>query len=221
MNIEPCVRLGIRISPKISEKPADNRNNRPPNVTLLTVSSSQNVISADLVTCHAPRKRSIQVIPTGAVSALRDTTRSLITGSSAFADDDRTASALRQWRIIARIDRVREVFLLRPIPELADVLVGLDGLVPEFQAVFGAFGANAADVEIADHVAEMIELERPARRVGEAHRLERRHELLLVGGVAGRLQRRFDHLAIDIEQPRILARYGVVVLQHAVDEALV
>jgi hypothetical protein len=44
MNIEPCVRLGMRISPKISEKPADKRNNRPPKVTLLTVSSSQNVI---------------------------------------------------------------------------------------------------------------------------------------------------------------------------------
>ncbi len=60
MNIEPCVRFGIRISPKISEKPAESRNNRPPNVTLLTVSSSQNVISADPVTCHAPRRRSIQ-----------------------------------------------------------------------------------------------------------------------------------------------------------------
>ena len=44
MNIEPCVRLGIRISPKIRENPADNKNNRPPNVTLLTVSSSQNVM---------------------------------------------------------------------------------------------------------------------------------------------------------------------------------
>ena len=41
MNIEPCVRFGIRISPKISEKPADNRNNRPPKVTLLTVRISQ------------------------------------------------------------------------------------------------------------------------------------------------------------------------------------
>ena len=44
MNIEPCVRFGIRINPKINEKPADSRNSRPPNVTLLTVSSSQNVI---------------------------------------------------------------------------------------------------------------------------------------------------------------------------------
>src|SRR5215831_1097595 len=46
MNSEPCVRLGIRISPKIREKPADSRNSRPPNVTLLTVSSTQKVIAA-------------------------------------------------------------------------------------------------------------------------------------------------------------------------------
>src|ERR1700689_2971311 len=90
-----------------------------------------------------------------------------------------TVSALRQRRIVARIYRMRQILLLRPIPELADVLVGLDGLVPEFQAVFGAFGADAADVEIADDVAEVVELERAARRVGEAHRLERGHELFL------------------------------------------
>ena len=44
MNSDPCVRFGMRISPKISEKPAANRNNRPPKVMLLTVSSSQKVI---------------------------------------------------------------------------------------------------------------------------------------------------------------------------------
>ena len=41
MNSEPCVRFGMRINPKISEKPADNRNSSPPNVTLLTDSTSQ------------------------------------------------------------------------------------------------------------------------------------------------------------------------------------
>ena len=46
MNSEPCVRFGMRINPKISEKPADSRNNRPPNVMLLTVSSSQKFMSA-------------------------------------------------------------------------------------------------------------------------------------------------------------------------------
>ena len=42
MNSEPCVRFGMRISPKISEKPADSRNSRPPKVTLLTARISQN-----------------------------------------------------------------------------------------------------------------------------------------------------------------------------------
>src|ERR1700692_425198 len=122
-----------------------------------------------------------------------------------------TRSALRQRRIIARINRMREVVLLRPIPELADVLVGLDRLVPDLEPVFDALGADLADVEVADDVAEMVELERPARRLGESDRSQRRHEFLFVLGVAGRLQRRFDHLTIDVEQPGILARYGVVI----------
>ena len=35
----------MRIRPKISEKPDASRNNRPPKVMLLTVSSNQKVIS--------------------------------------------------------------------------------------------------------------------------------------------------------------------------------
>ena len=46
MNSEPCVKFGIRISPKIREKPADNRNSNPPKVTLLTASTSQKLIAA-------------------------------------------------------------------------------------------------------------------------------------------------------------------------------
>src|SRR6516164_10750001 len=133
MNIEPCVRLGIRISPKISENPADSRNKRPPNVTLLTVSSSQNVITAALPL--------------------------------------RTRSALGQWRIIARIDRMREILLFGPGPELTDVLIGFDGLVPELEPVFGTLGVDPPDVEISDHVVQMIELQRPAWRIGQADRL--------------------------------------------------
>ncbi len=45
MNSEPCVRFGMRISPKISEKPADNRNSNPPNVMLLTANTSHNVMT--------------------------------------------------------------------------------------------------------------------------------------------------------------------------------
>ena len=44
MNSEPCVRFGMRISPKISEKPADSRNKSPPKATLLTASMIQRFI---------------------------------------------------------------------------------------------------------------------------------------------------------------------------------
>src|SRR5579871_2126 len=37
MNSEPCVRLAIRISPNMSEKPAASRNSRPPRARLLRV----------------------------------------------------------------------------------------------------------------------------------------------------------------------------------------
>src|SRR5499427_6545548 len=40
MKNEPWVRLGIRMSPKIKEKPAERRKRRPPSVMLLTASSS-------------------------------------------------------------------------------------------------------------------------------------------------------------------------------------
>src|SRR5207248_11623990 len=40
MKNEPCVRFGIFMSPKISEKPADNRKSRPPSVMLLTARTS-------------------------------------------------------------------------------------------------------------------------------------------------------------------------------------
>src|SRR5580698_9256192 len=120
MNIEPCVRLGIRISPKIRENPADNRNRRPPNVTLLTVSSSQNVIHAALRYPAAISFRSPDCSP-----------------GFASLNPGYVISALGQRRIIARIDRMREEVLLRPGPELTHVLVSFDGLVPEFEAVFG------------------------------------------------------------------------------------
>src|SRR5689334_7638443 len=46
MKNEPCERFGIRISPKISEKPAESRKSRPPSVTLLTASTNQIIAPA-------------------------------------------------------------------------------------------------------------------------------------------------------------------------------
>src|SRR3984885_15488060 len=99
-----------------------------------------------------------------------------------------------------------EEFGFRPGAELADILISLYGLVPQLEAVLRAFGADTTDVECADHVVEVIELERPARCIGQVDRLERAHELVAVAGVAAeRFQGSIDDLAIDVEQRGILA----------------
>src|SRR5580704_11305747 len=184
MNIEPCVRLGIRISPKIRENPADNKNNRPPNVTLLTVSSSQNVISLPL---RFPATDFVRSGMLGEGRACRNP-------SVVFPDPARhrprrdhwiirrVTSALSQRRIVTRVNRMSQELLFRPGPELTHVFIGLDGLVPDLEAVFGALRADTPDVERADHVVEVVELERTARRVGQADRFERAHELFFVAG---------------------------------------
>src|SRR5215467_11783081 len=111
MNSEPCVRLGIRISPKINENPADNKNSRPPKAMLL------------------PANISHRFIP-------------VFSGSTFY------------WRIIARIDRLGEEPLFVIGPELADVGIGLaDGVD---QPV--AFPLAAADEDVADDIAEMVEM---------------------------------------------------------------
>src|SRR5579875_1665970 len=94
-------------------------------------------------------------------------------GKQPTAGSVKRGSAALQRRIIARVDRMREELLFRPRPELAHVLVGLDRLVPELETVFGALLLQAADVKRADHVVQMVELDGPSRRVGQAHRLER------------------------------------------------
>jgi len=63
-------------------------------------------------------------------------------------------------------------------------VIGLHGLIPELQPVLGALFAELADVEVTDDVAEVIELHRPARRVGQVHRAHRTNQLALVGCVA-------------------------------------
>src|SRR5437016_6098372 len=40
MKKEPCIRLGIRISPKMREKPDESRNSKPPSATLFTAKVS-------------------------------------------------------------------------------------------------------------------------------------------------------------------------------------
>src|SRR5215472_3335873 len=133
MKNEPWVRLGIRMSPKINEKPAERRKRRPPSVMLLTASSSH------------------RLTPGGPGSAL-------------------------QRRIVARVDRLREKPLLVVGPELADLWIRLDGRVDEPVALPLA----ASDIEVADHIAEVVEAERPARGIGERHAPQGLDELFAV-----------------------------------------
>src|SRR6188768_3862139 len=120
MKKEPWVRFGMRMSPKISEKPADSRNSRPPSVTLLTASTSQTLMRI------------------GRRSAL-------------------------ERRVIARVHRLGQEPLLLVRPELAHLGICLDGGVDQLAALALA----SPDVEAADHVAEVIEAEGPARAVGQ------------------------------------------------------
>src|SRR3954453_15870501 len=145
MNSEPCVRFGIRISPKISEKPADRRNSRPPKVTLLTVSTNQKVIAAGIPACGRGERRALW----------------------SRSQRPHSVPLLLQRRVVARIDRLRQELLLVVSPELAHVVIGLHRLVPELEPVLRALFAELADVEVADDVAKVIELHDTARGVGQ------------------------------------------------------
>src|SRR5262245_28398088 len=108
MNSEPCVRFGMRISPKIREKPADSRNSSPPKVMLLAVSTSQKVMVA--------------VFPPSSCQKS--------TAGACVAPAAQLASGFDR-REVARIDRLLEKLLLVVGPELAYVVIGLDRLVDQ------------------------------------------------------------------------------------------
>src|SRR5215471_3540109 len=113
MNNEPCVRLGMRISPKMREKPAESRNSSPPKVMLLTARTSQKFIVAAVPALGPVEKLRA---PVGAPASCH-------------------ASRLER-REVARIDGLFEKLLLVIRPELADVGIGLDRFVDELAAGF-------------------------------------------------------------------------------------
>jgi len=80
----------------------------------------------------------------------------------------RRASAL-QRRIVARVHRLRQIRLLVVGPELADVAVDFDGGIDQLAVL----ALDLADEDVADNVAEMIEMEGAARRVGERNGAQR------------------------------------------------
>src|SRR5262245_37287794 len=184
MKNEPWVRFGIRISPKISEKPAARRKSRLPKVMLLTASSK------------------VRLIPAPSPRARKTTAR---------------ASALER-RIVARVHGLRQEPLLVVRPELAHVGIRLDRSVDELAVLLVA----AADVEGPHDVAQVVEAERAARRVGQRHTAQRLDQRLPVVGLAARLlERRLRHHAVDVDAGGVEAGDVAVVLHHAVDQPLV
>src|SRR5579875_3954315 len=146
MKNEPCVRLGMRMSPKISEKPAESRNRSPPSVMLLTVRSSHRFMFDPAA------------LPTWSRSGF-------------------------ERRVIARVDRLGEEPFLVIGPELAHILVGLDGVIDELAVLLLDF----ADIDVADDVAVVVEADRSARRIGQRHAAQRRNKGFLVVGIAAGL----------------------------------
>src|SRR5216683_6017400 len=84
-------------------------------------------------------------------------------------------SALHR-RVVARVHRLRQEPLLVVGPELADLGIGLDRRVDELVTLLFA----TPDVEAPDHVAKVVERERPAGRVGERHRAQGSGQRVLV-----------------------------------------
>src|ERR1700749_3703338 len=61
-------------------------------------------------------------------------------------------------RIVARIDRVLQEFSLVIGPELADVWIALDDGVDQAAVA----SRHLSDIDVADHIAEFVELDEPA-----------------------------------------------------------
>src|SRR5262249_19656684 len=184
MKNAPCARLGIRIRPKISEKPDDSRNNRPPKATLFSVWMIQN--------CHcmlAFARWQIPVLaavtagrgPAALLFRKRSTPRSSPGGDGWGARPaEKLHLQILRRRIVARIDRVSEEFVLLVGPELADVGIGLDHRVD----VAAVLLLDLADIRITDDVAELVEPHRTAQGVRPLRAAQRLDEGVLVLGLA-------------------------------------
>src|SRR6476660_2284107 len=120
MNSEPCVRLGMRISPKIRAKPAESRNSRPPKAMLFAASSQRFMRGI----AGSARQRRIHLrlrsrVFSGSLSPKEHDAPSEWRAPSTPRPSSNSAL---QRRVVARIDRLGEEPFLLEGPELADVL---------------------------------------------------------------------------------------------------
>src|SRR6266446_7565463 len=111
-------------------------------------------------------------------------------------------------RIVAGVDGTGQEFLLLIGPELADVRVALDHRIDELPVLALAL----ANEDVADDVAEVVELHRPARRIGERDLMKSFGERTAVIGLGAKLRNRgLDALARDVHAGRVTARQDLVI----------
>src|SRR5260221_4090097 len=131
--------------------------------------------------------------------------------------DSRVLLEILGRRVVARIDRVLEEFVLLVGPELADVGIGLDHRVDVSPVLL----LDLAEVDVADHVAELVEPHRAAQGVRNLRLPERLHEGFFVLGLAAdRLERVVEDLAAEIGLGGLDAGIGLVVAPDRLYESI-
>src|SRR5712691_936388 len=141
----------------------------------------------------------------------------------AFRSQDGTADDLRFEIFSARpglavVDRVLQELVGIVGPELADVRIGLDHGVDELAALL----LDLADVDVADHVAVLVEAHRAAASRYLVARPQRcLQRILVLDPAVDLLERRFEHGAVGIGRGGVKAGIDLVVAVHAFDEFLV
>src|SRR5262245_11611419 len=119
---------------------------------------------------------------------------------------------------LAIVDRMLEELVRVVGPELADVGIGLDHGVDELAALL----LDLADVDVADHVAVLVEAHRAAASRYFVARPQRRlQRILVLDPAVDLLERRFQHGAVGVGRGGVKAGIDLVVAVHAFDEFLV
>src|SRR5262249_40151830 len=178
MKTAPCARFGMRIRPKISEKPEDRRNSRPPKATLLRVWISQNCIGS--ASWISPRYDTIlDVAPIFVESWCRM--------ASLFK--------IARGRIVAGINWVLKKRLGVVGPELTDIRIGAHDVIHELPALAHHF----ANVDVPHDVPISVERHGSTHRIWHLNGPQRRHEgVLVLNSAAHGLDRGFQHSPVGV-----------------------
>src|ERR1700746_3213888 len=185
MKTAPCARFGMRIRPKIREKPEDSKNSRPPKATLLRVWISQNCIGSASWTSR------------------RYDTHFLSTSWCRMV----LLFEIARRRIIARINWVFKKRLGVVGPKLTDIRIGAHDGIHELTTL----ADHLANVDVPDHVSILVERDRSAHRIWHLNGTQRRHEgVLVLDSAAHGLDRSFQHSPVSVGGRCIKSRINLI-----------